>query len=248
MPEVSTIEVDENIHEWPTKLENLKFFANLKNSKEDKNKTIQYKKRFAFISEKKISSNENDYLKSIKIKPKLIEINSSNILRASQLTIKTNQFNLRTKRYNLHDIKKFNNNKKNYIFLVSLKDIYGDHGNVGFVILRNINNKFYFLDTFILSCRILGRYLETWIMKRIFDKLEKEKLKFLIAEFIPTKKNIVSKNFLQDHGFKKVDKKKLRKLADGYLNKDIDSQNLSTIYYCDKNNLKLKNIKIYEKN
>ena len=174
IPEVATIEVGEDIHEWPSKLEALNFFVNLKPSKEDENKTLQYKKRFEFISEKKISKNEKDYLKSIKLNPKIIKIDKSNISRASQLTLKTNQFNLRTVRYGLSEMKKIISDKNNFSFLISLQDLYGDHGNIGLVILKRINSKTFFLDTFILSCRILGRHLETWIIKKIFDLLKKK--------------------------------------------------------------------------
>ena len=81
------------------------------------------------MKEKK-SNNELDYLKSIKIKTQVTKLSRSNISEC-QMTLKTNQFNLTTKRYSEDDLLKLNNNKKNIIKLISLKDIYGDHGIVG---------------------------------------------------------------------------------------------------------------------
>ena len=248
IPEVATIEVGEDIHEWPSKLEALNFFVNLKPSKEDENKTLQYKKRFEFISEKKISKNEKDYLKSIKLNPKIIKIDKSNISRASQLTLKTNQFNLRTVRYGLSEMKKIISDKNNFSFLISLQDLYGDHGNIGLVILKRINSKTFFLDTFILSCRILGRHLETWIIKKIFDLLKKKQIFSIVAEYIPTKKNIVSKDFLENHGFKKILKNEIKELNKNIIISNLKDRNISTLYLCDKKKLKLNNIDIYEKN
>ncbi len=248
IPEVTTIEVGEDIHEWPSKLEALNFFVNLKPSKEDENKTLQYKKRFEFISEKKISKNEKDYLKSIKLNPKIIKIDKSNISRASQLTLKTNQFNLRTVRYSLSEMKKIISNRENFSFLVSLQDLYGDHGNIGLIILRRINSKTYFLDTFILSCRILGRHLETWIIKKLFDLIEKKQIISLVAEYIPTKKNIVSKDVFKNHGFKKISKSEIKKLNKNTNIPRLANGNNSILYFCNKKTLKLDNIDIYEKN
>ena len=246
IPEISTIDVGEDIHKWPSKLEKLNFFINLKLSKEDKNKTYQYKKRFEFISEKKIAKNENDYLKSIKLDPKIIKIDKSNIARASQLTLKTNQFNFRTERYSINELKKIISDKNNLAFLISLRDIYGDHGNIGLIILKKINNNFHFLDTFILSCRILGRHLETWIIKKIFDIIGKKQDNSLVAQFIPTKKNIVSKDVLKNHGFKKISKNEIKKFYNNNNFVDLEDKKFSTFYFCDKKLLKLKNIEIYE--
>ena len=248
IPEVTTINADENIHDWPSKLEKLNFFVNLKPSKEDKNKTHQYKKRFEFISEKKISKNENEDLKSIKLNPKIIKIDKSNISRASQLTLKTNQFNLRTARYGVNEIKTIISDKNNISFLICLKDLYGDHGNIGLIILKKLNNQTYFLDTFILSCRILGRHLETWIIKKIFDLIKKKQIGYLIGKYIPTKKNIVSKDILTNHGFKKISKNVVKKKIVNKTFLNLNIKNFSTLYFCDRKTLKLKNIDIYEKN
>ena len=70
----------------------------------------------------------------------MISVENDNIGRASQLTEKTNQFNFNTKRYKIADIKKL---KKNHLcFLVKLSDIYGDHGIVGFFILKKIKKHY----------------------------------------------------------------------------------------------------------
>ena len=53
-------------------------------------------------------------------------------------------------------LKKINNNKKNIIKLISLKDIYGDHGIVGLYIVKEIDKNLAIIDTFLMSCRILG--------------------------------------------------------------------------------------------
>ena len=114
--------------------------------------------------------------------------------------------------------------------------------------MRRINRKTYFLDTFILSCRILGRHLETWIIKKLFDLIEKKKIISLVAEYIPSKKNIVSKDVFKNHGFKKISKSEIKELNKKTNIPRLANGNNSILYFCNKKTLKLDNIDIYEKN
>ena len=140
LPEVYVVEPDQNIINWPTQIENFELFSKIKVTKEDKNKIKQYKIRSKFIDEKKIATDEIKYLKSIKLEPKVINLNKDNIARASQMTQKTNQFNLRTKRYSMNDILQLNKKEYTEIKLISLKDLYGDHGIIGLMILKKLIN------------------------------------------------------------------------------------------------------------
>ena len=174
---VDVIEPNKDVSEWPKQLLEFSGFAKVNVSREDKVKTDQYKKRSEFIERKNLVKDEIKYLKSIKIKPNILNLNSSNIDRAVQMTQKTNQFNFTTKRYNHKKLLEIN--KKNKVFLVKLTDIYGDHGIISLVILKLKKNIIY-VDTLLLSCRILGRYLENWILKKIQDYSKKCKAKFTI--------------------------------------------------------------------
>ena len=75
------------------------------------------------------------------------------------------------------------------IIFRNLKDIYGDHGRVGLFGLKVFKN-FIFVDLFLLSCRILGRYLENWIYQEILKILKKLKKPKIIFEFMLTNNNI----------------------------------------------------------
>ena len=98
-------------------------------------------------------------------------------------------------------MKKFKAINDDFIFLVSLKDNYGDHGIVALVCLEQLSEKSIFIDTFLVSCRVLGRHLESWILSEILKRMLKYELRYLIAEFIETEKNAVAKNFLNNYGF-----------------------------------------------
>ena len=97
---VSVLEPDDDVSEWPKQLLEFDGFTKFNISKDDKKKTEQYKKRSNFIEKKNLVNDEIKYLKSIKIKPQILKLDSSNIDRAVQMSQKTNQFNFSTKRYN----------------------------------------------------------------------------------------------------------------------------------------------------
>ena len=191
---VNVIEPNNDVSEWPKQLLEFDGFTKFSNSKDDKNKTEQYKKRSKFIEQKNLINDEIKYLKSIKIKPQILKLNSSNIDRAVQMTQKTNQFNFSTKRYNHKSLQAIE--KGNKILLIKLNDIYGDHGIVSLVILK-LKKDIIFVDTFLLSCRILGRYLENWILKKIQDFSKKNKAKYTIIDFKKTEKNDVAQEFIK---------------------------------------------------
>lgn len=208
-PEVKTIDLPESVYLWPDILRNLTYFSKDKIVNEDLNKVKQYKNRQKFIDGIKKTKSVDDYLKKINIKLKKYLINSGNIARASQITLKTNQFNLRTNRLlesNILDIIKID---KELIFVGDLNDIYGNHGIILFVRLSIINKEYIFIEDLMVSCRALGRKIENWIFLEIIKIALKRNYKKLIGGFIPTAKNDQVKHLYQNLGFKKVKKKDL---------------------------------------
>ena len=93
--------------------------------------------------------------------------------------------------------------------MVELSDVYGNHGIVSFVCLKNIEKKI-FIDSFLMSCRVLGRYLENWILHEIIKISKKKKSKPIIAEFTQSLKNKIAREFLKNNNFRKVSNQYLK--------------------------------------
>jgi len=197
------------VPEFPTNIYTLNiWFLNVVNdnfskiilSKEDLKKQIQYtamKKRDNFS---KNISYEN-FLKNLDIKINFFINDYQNIERYSQMTQKTNQFNLTTKRYTVSEIKNFIDNNNHTVIAVSYKDKFANEGITGLVIL-NHQKEIIEIDTFLLSCRILKRGVE----KKIFNKLDLlYPNKIMTGKFIPTSKNMITKNLFIDYNFSKID-------------------------------------------
>ena len=83
-------------------------------------------------------------------------------------------------------------------------DKFGDNGITGVYIVEK-NKDFWLIDTFLLSCRIMGRGIESAILTEIIKKAKMNGINEIRANFVPTSKNKPSENFLSDFGFQKRD-------------------------------------------
>lgn len=166
---------------------------------EDLKKTDQYKENFFRNESKKVFENMDEYLASLEIVIDIIPANHVNISRLAQMTQKTNQFNLRTQRYTEEDIKEKMGNGA-HVYCANVKDKFGDNGITIQCIIDERENEL-FLDTYLLSCRILGREIEKITLLSIIKRLVNITKKPLKAEFIPSKKNGIAKEFLEKVGF-----------------------------------------------
>ena len=239
LKEVNVIDVPKETYLWPEMILDLDLLSKINITKEDLKKNRQYNIRSKFIADKKNTIDDKNYLKTISLKPKLVNINKSNISRAEQMCQKTNQFNLRSIRYNLADIQKLSKDKNYLILLISLKDLYGDHGIISLLSLRIINNEIIFIENFLMSCRILGRYLESWIINEIVKICENNKFKYIIGEYVRSDKNELVKEIYTQNNFNPIEK-------NDYLKKYANKSNIKNNYFFEINKNKVPNLEIYE--
>ncbi len=210
VPEIFTIQVPTLISDYPDlvfKYAN-KYF-NLAMNGEDANKTEMYKQQFERENSKTAFRSIEDYLASLEIELNIDKNDELQIPRIAQLTQKTNQFNLTTKRYTESQIQQFVSNIKYEVYAMSVKDKFGDNGLTGVCIAyedeKNHNNVK--IDTFLMSCRIIGRNIEFVYLNYIINDLVKKGYQTITADYIPTKKNGQVEYFYDNVGFKLVEKK-----------------------------------------
>jgi FkbH-like protein len=202
MPDVCVPEIPGEIWRWPSWLESSSLFANFQATDEDARRRQLYHARSNFELSSRTATSENEFLKSIGLCASAVPVNEASITRAVQLTAKTNQFNLRTVRYDEPTLRQAIAEENATSFLVHLTDKFGDHGNVGLVIGKATNvSHIAYLDTFLLSCRVLSRRLENWMLQECIQRLRAKSVEILVAEFIPTGRNQIAANFLQENGF-----------------------------------------------
>lgn len=149
-------------------------------------------------------------LGTLKIKLKISPVNSISIARASQLTQRTNQFNLTTKRYNKEDIEAMLS-KGGLGWTLEVSDLFGEYGITGLILIERKSNKWY-IDTMLLSCRILGKKIEQEFLGYVLKELKELHSIEVIGEHIPTEKNSQTENFYEIMAFKRQKTEKGKKI------------------------------------
>lgn len=162
---------------------------------EDRKKTEQYKANALRSESQKQFTDFEAFLKSLDIRLTIEGANEFNLQRIAQMTQKTNQFNLTTKRYTDADIKVMLAEHWK-VYCVSVADRFGDSGITGCILVNGDE-----IDSFLLSCRILGKGIETAFLKRILQVLKAEGFMKIKAKYIPTAKNAQVRDFYEDCGF-----------------------------------------------
>ena len=201
-PEVLTIEVPDDPSQFSLILKNLNDFNFLQRADEDIKRGQMYAQQRERKELEKSISNLDDFLEQLDIKVKMKNSNEFLIPRISQLTLKTNQFNLTTRRYQEEEIRNFTNDHKFIVGCAQVLDKFGDNGITGVYII-NKQDKIWSIDTFLLSCRIMGRGVENGILSQILIDAKHNGVEEIRANFIPTQKNKPAENFLPDFGFQK---------------------------------------------
>jgi FkbH-like protein len=203
LPQVLTVDLPIDPSKYVRTIQEMNEFNSLKITDEDKQRGLMYSQQRERKTFENSANSLEDFLKNMDLKITIKKANSFTIPRISQLILKTNQFNLTTKRYSLEEIQKISQNDNVMIGCVQVEDKFGDNGITAAFIVEKNGTKEWILDTFLLSCRVMGRQIEKSILGYIIKIAKQNNVDKIIANFIPTKKNQPIETFLPDCGFKK---------------------------------------------
>ncbi len=202
-PEVLTFQLPEEEH-IPLFLKHVWAFDRENITKEDTLRTSMYEAEQKRKELKEEGISLDHFLKNLKLKVSMREIKEGEIERAAQLTQRTNQFNLSTIRRTEQEIRGLAENEKIKCFVIEASDRFGDYGIIGLVVLEEDMEKLV-IDTFLLSCRILGRRVEEVVLSGIRKYAYERGKDDIEATFIPTEKNRPIKEFLERLGWEKTE-------------------------------------------
>lgn len=194
-------------------------------TEEDRDKTEQYKANARRANERFQYSNITDFIKSLEVCISILPADRFNIQRISQITQKTNQFNLTTRRYTEADIETFIKNG-DYVYCIAVSDRFGDSGITGATIIKRHDNRA-IIDSFLLSCRILGKGIEDVFFKAIMNKLIEDGIDVVEASYIPSAKNSQVSDFFLTEGMTCVAEESGTKLYE----MKLDSKYILPDYY-----------------
>ena len=166
---------------------------------EDLKKTQMYQNEAKRKLEMESSLNLDDYIAKLEMVADIHRMRDTELERVVQLINKTNQFNVTTKRYTQAEVEDIAADPNNAIYVVYSSDKYGDSGLISVIILigSEVDVR---IDTFLMSCRVMGRKLEDVILNELAAKYQKK----MIGEFVPTAKNAPVRELFDRLGFSQV--------------------------------------------
>lgn len=147
-----------------------------------------------------------DYLSSLDMVITFSDFHRKGRQRIAQLINKTNQFNLTTRRYTEGDVEAFEADKSVFTLQVRLEDKFGDLGMIAVVICRPAAEPAAWdIDTWLMSCRVLGRSVEQAMLDRLASAAQQEGIEALVGRYVPTAKNSMVSDHYGKLGFKCVE-------------------------------------------
>ncbi|MCK4258349.1 MAG: amino acid adenylation domain-containing protein [Halanaerobiales bacterium] len=193
-PEVLTMQLPD-AEEIPLFLAHTWEFDRVHVTVEDQKRNQMYRSEKARQVVQQQCGSLEDFIQTLDLQVQIHLVTPDQLSRMSQLTMRTNQFNLSTIRRSEADLSKLQEKDGVNCWAIEVTDRFGDYGLVGVVITIEENHTL-FLETFLLSCRVLGRRVEDRIIKYFQEYGRKQQLSTLVTRYYPTAKNLQIKEFL----------------------------------------------------
>lgn len=205
LPQVTVLQVPQRLHELPYLPLREGLFDTLRLTAEDKHRARLYQGEAQRKSVRSACADIDEYLKSMQSVAVIARDQARDVPRIAQLTQKTNQFNLTTRRYSEQDIAAFIDDPDVAVFSLTVNDRFGTLGLVGVLVVK-IHGAVGRVDTFLMSCRALGRRLEQAMLVDCLVALGRERqITEWEAAYVPTRKNAQVAEFWDKLGFARSD-------------------------------------------
>jgi FkbH-like protein len=200
-PEVLTLQLPNEPENIPEFLDNVWAFDHLKITEEDKKRSRMYQENTRREQFRQKSLTFGNFLAGLELEIKSFEPTSHHVPRVAQLTQRTNQFNFSTIRRSEAELQKILESKALECLCIEVSDRFGDYGLVGIIFFRDESQAIK-VDTFLLSCRVLGRGVEHRMLGILGLKAKKRGLNYVEVTYVPTAKNKLVLDFLESVGSK----------------------------------------------
>jgi len=200
MPEVTVLEVPQDPSQFAAVILDCPLFERLTVSSEDQQRSAIYAAQQQRSQAEQSFQSKEEFYEFLEQEAEIAPVQPMTLARVAQLTQKTNQFNVTTQRYTEQQISQMSARSDYDVLAIRVQDRYGDNGLVGVAITRTQRDECV-IDTFLLSCRVIGRSVETAMLSEVASRARARGCKKLIGRFLPTKKNAPARDFFRQHGF-----------------------------------------------
>ena len=176
------------------------YFDSLSVSTEDLRRVELYQQRDQAEELRAQSASIEDFYRRLEMEVTFTPVHDGSLARAAQLTQKTNQFNVRTIRYTEAELVERRKDPAWLLTTVQVRDRFGDNGIVGVLMARVAGDELE-IDTLLLSCRVIGRTVETAMLAHLCEHATQRGARRLRGQIILTAKNAPAQDLYERHGF-----------------------------------------------
>jgi FkbH-like protein len=199
VPEALVLEVPADPLRFIDTIDACGYFDQLAFSAEDRGRAEQYQQQQARAEAGRAATSPGEFLASLGMIATIGPVDAATLPRVAQLLAKTNQFNLTTRRHTAAETQEMMQSGAVALWL-RLADRFGDHGLVGVAIAKPSEGQ-WVIDAFLLSCRVIGRGVETALLAELATTVRRRGGATLIGEYLPTAKNALVREFYAKHLF-----------------------------------------------
>ena len=206
LPQVAVPELPSDPALYARTLSAAGYFESVTFSQEDAKRADFYQDNARRVNLQKQAGNVDDYLASLNMEIIFQPFDKTGRSRITQLVNKSNQYNLTTRRYTEAEIAQAEADPNCFTLQVRLTDIFGDNGMISVVICRETEPKVWEIDTWLMSCRVLGRGVQDMVLNEILKHAGANNIDRLLGIYIPSARNQMVENHYPLLGFESVDR------------------------------------------
>lgn len=234
LPEVAVPELPDDVADYAARVAAAGYFEAVSFTTDDTTRGQNY----ALNAERKAALGQatdmEGYLRSLEMVLTAAPIEAAELARSTQLINKTNQFNLTTRRYGEVEVEQLANDPRAVTLAIRLKDKFGDNGLIS-VVLARPDSRFaadeLFIDTWLMSCRVLGRQVEQAVLDVLIKSATRAGYKSLIGEYLPTPRNGMVAEHYSRLGFASRPQPERHEPDASFWQYDITSQPVTTNHF-----------------
>lgn len=205
LPEVAVPELPEDPALYQRTLAAAGYFEATAFSEEDRGRAEMYQSNARRAAIQKQVDGLEEYLASLDMEIQFAPFDPIGRARICQLINKSNQFNLTTRRYSEAGVVAVEQDPSIFSMQIRLVDSFGDNGMISVIICRPGEPGVWEIDTWLMSCRVLGRKVEQMVLREIVARAQEAGVHTLVGTFRPTEKNALVRDHYQNLGFAKVE-------------------------------------------
>jgi FkbH-like protein len=204
LPQVAVPELPDDPALYARTLAAAGYFESITFSQEDRTRAEMYQTNAQRVALKNQAGDIDAYLASLQMEITFAPFDLTGRARISQLINKSNQFNLTTRRYTEAEVAAAEADPAVFTLQVRLADSFGDNGMISVIICRPGDHGPWDIDTWLMSCRVLGRKVETMVLREILRHARSAGVDRVVGTYRPTERNALVRDHYEKLGFTRL--------------------------------------------